>query len=97
MSDSEKLIDTEEETSKKEVSGDFPSMGVDLIKKVNFKVAFFLLLIGLFLFSDIFIEKFLPTGYHEAGCANTNGTVVQLVLFVIAYICIDLLASASII
>jgi hypothetical protein len=76
---------------------DFPSMGVDLIKRINIKIAFFLLMIGLFLFSDIFIEKFLPMNYQDGtNVPNTMGTTVQLIILVLCYIVIDLLSQGGV-
>lgn len=77
--------------------GDFPSMGMDLLKRVNVKISLFLLLIGFFIFSDVFINKLLPTNYHEMGCPTNQGTMLQLTLLVLSYICIDLLVQGGII
>jgi hypothetical protein len=76
---------------------DFPSIGVDLIKKINFKVAIFLFFIGLFIFSDVFIENFLPKNNIDGYCADSQGTMIQLLLFVCLYVIVDLLAQGSII
>jgi hypothetical protein len=99
--DSETLVETmpAKAAQKQEVTGecngDFPSMGVDLVKKVNFKVAIFLFLIGIFIFSDIFIEKILPKKYSDGNCATTQGTFIQLLLISFSYIIIDLLVSGG--
>ena len=51
MSDSETLtedtdvLNCKTNTNNKSTDSDFPSMGVDLLKKINFKVAFFMFLI----------------------------------------------------
>jgi hypothetical protein len=96
MSDTETLDNTNEKQQPTN-NGDFPSMGMDLMKKINIKISLFLFLIGFFIFSDVFINKVLPPNYHEMGCPTNNGTIVQLLLFVFAYICIDLLAQGEII
>ena len=76
---------------------DFPSMGVDLLKRINFKVSLFIFLIGLFILSDIFIDKFLPVSYQDGtNCPNSSGTVVQLIILVICYIIVDLLVQGGI-
>lgn len=98
--DCESLVDVpdEKESCEPTIGGenDFPSMGVDLIKRVNFKVAFFLLLLGVFLFSDLFVENILSAKYRDADTPNTMGTTVQLVVFVLAYVIIDLLVQGGI-
>jgi hypothetical protein len=75
---------------------DFPSMGVDLLKRINFKVSFFLLLMGMFLFSDLFVDNVLTAKYKDIDTTNTAGTTVQLVVLVLAYIVIDLLVQGGI-
>jgi hypothetical protein len=77
--------------------GDFPIMGMDLMKRINFKIATFLFLIGFFIFSDVFINKLLSKEYHEMGCPTSQGTMVQLLLLVVSYILIDLLAQGGVI
>jgi hypothetical protein len=104
MTDTETLTDVISDkkpvkaTEPDETNSDFPSMGVDLIKRINVKIAVFLLIIGLFVFSDIFIEKFLasPNFQDGTGCTNTTGTSVQLIILVLSYIVIDLLSQGGI-
>lgn len=96
-SDSETLIESKNvEKHNEEVHGDFPSIGVELIKKINFKIAIFLFLIGIFIFSDVFIENFLPKNVVDGYCADSKGTVIQLLIFVLLYIIIDLLVQGNI-
>jgi hypothetical protein len=76
---------------------DFPSMGINLIKKVNYKISIFLFFIGIIIFSDFFIENFLPKNAVDGNCANTQGTMIQLMAFVISYILVDLLAQGEVI
>lgn len=74
----------------KDSCDDFPSIIMDITKKINFKLAFFLYIAGLIIFSDIFIENVLPSSMVDGICTNTKGTMVQLLLLVISYIIIDL-------
>lgn len=76
---------------------DFPSIGVDLIKKINFKIAIFLFFIGLFIFSDVFIENFLPKNTIDGYCTDSKGTMIQLLIFVFMYLVVDLLIQGGII
>jgi hypothetical protein len=96
MTDTETLISSPDSPQVDQQQSDFPSMGMDLLKRVNFKVAFFLLLVGVFIFSDFFLDNALSNKYQEAGCANSQGTMVQLVWFVLAYIAIDLFVQGGI-
>ena len=77
-------------------NNDFPSMGVDLVKKINFKVAFFLLLVSMLIFSDVFMENIIPTKYSMGGVPDTKGTMIQLLMLVMAYIVIDLMVKGEI-
>jgi len=102
-SDSETLLNDNAKLGNKtgknteSAESDFPSMGVDLLKRINFKVSLFLFLIGLFILSDIFIDKFLPVSYQDGtNCPNSSGTVVQLIVLVICYIIVDLLVQGGI-
>lgn len=96
--------DTETFSSKKkyssyeDVEDDFPSMTMDLIKNINWRVAMFLFVIMIFVFSDTFIETFLIgfDGSVEGDCATTKGTTVQIILVVIAYIIIDIMVKNKI-
>jgi len=98
MADTETLETTK--TKKKCVNrdelSDFPSMGVDLIKKINFKVALFIFLIGIIVLSDVFIEK-LPADYQDGtGNPNTKGAIAQLSVITVFYIIVDLLVQGNI-
>ena len=95
MSDSESL-DSNTQNTDSVPDNDFPGMGVDLIKKINFKVAFFLFLLGVFLFSDVFMNNCLSDSLHEGGVINTKGTLTQLIIFALSYIVIDLLVQGDI-
>lgn len=75
---------------------DFPRIGIDLIKKISFKTSIFLFLAGLFIFSDMFIENFLPKTMVDGLCADSKGTSIQLLVLVIVYILIDLLVRGGI-
>ena len=74
----------------KDSCDDFPSIFMDITKKINFKLAFFLYIAGIIIFSDIFIENVLSSSMVDGICANTKGTMVQLLLLVISYIILDL-------
>jgi hypothetical protein len=99
MSDSETL---DNKKPKKEIKSeskdeDFPSMSMNLVKRVNYKISIFLFFIGIIIFSDFFIENFLPKNAVDGNCANTQGTMIQLMAFVIMYILVDLLAQGEVI
>ena len=71
----------------------------DFFKKINFKVGIFLLLFGIFIFSDMFIESVLTklNGTTEAAETTTKGTIIQLLIFVLFYLFIDLMVQGNII
>jgi hypothetical protein len=75
------------------------NMTWDFFKKINFKVGIFLLLFGIFIFSDMFIESVLTklNGTTEAAETTTKGTIIQLLIFVLFYLFIDLMVQGNII
>ena len=77
---------------------DFPSICIDLTKKINFKVAFFLLIVGFFLFSDVFVNTFLCKFKNTVigDCPTSVGSSIQLIIFVLLYLVIDLLVQGKI-
>lgn len=76
---------------------DFPSMFTDLIKSINWKIAMFIFLMGVFLFSDVFIESFLINFDNavEGDCATNKGTLIQLSFLTAGYIIFDLLVRGG--
>lgn len=92
--DKNKIVDTS--TYKK---SDFVEMFFSLLKKVNIKVAVFLFFIGMIIFSDLFMNnvltKFSDSLYGE--CTTTKGTIIQLLLFVLAYLTLDLLSAGGLV
>ena len=71
---------------------DFPSMATDMIKGINWKIAFFIFILGIFIFSDVFIEMCLVnfTDTIDGDCPTTKGTIIQLLFLVLGYIILDL-------
>jgi hypothetical protein len=74
-------------------------MFFSLLKNVNIKIAVFLFFIGMIIFSDLFmnnvLSKFNNSLYGE--CTTTKGTVIQLLLFVLAYLVLDLLSAGGLV
>lgn len=78
---------------------DFISMFSDLFNSINYKVAILLFIIGLFIFSDVFIETFL-IGINNAVIGDettTKGTTIQLIILTLGYIAADLMVTGNII
>jgi hypothetical protein len=75
---------------------DFPSMFVELCRRTNLRVSFFLFIIGVFILSDVFMENVLtPWGGVDIDCPNTKGSMIQLICIVLSYIVIDLLVQGG--
>lgn len=76
---------------------DFSHMLVDLFKKINVKIAIFIFLIGIFVFSDLFIEIFLNkfNGAVDGHETTTKGTMIQLMMISVSYIILDLLVQGE--
>jgi hypothetical protein len=95
--DSDSDSDSEEEVTpkKKSKKTDFMKMTGNLIGSINYKVAFLLFMIGMIIFSDIFIDGFLShiSDTVSGECPTTKGTMLQLLFMVIAYIILDLVVQ----
>ena len=76
---------------------DFSFIIFDVFRRINFKIAFVIFFIGIFIFSDIFIENVLDifSGTTEAGEVTGKGTTIQLMFLAIGYIFADLLAQGE--
>jgi hypothetical protein len=91
--------ETGEKPSKKNSRDDLGVMCTDFFSRINFKIAIFLFVFGIFLFSDLFIENVLCKikDATSADSATTKGTCIQLIILVIFYLIVDLLVGGEII
>jgi hypothetical protein len=84
---------------KKNDKSDFITIFSDLFNNINYKVAILLFILGIFIFSDSFIETFL-TGFKdsvEGDSPTTKGTMLQLIFLTLGYVMLDLMVSGKII
>lgn len=86
-------MDTLQDTSR----DDFSSMGVDLFRKLNIKVAIILFIVGIFVFSGVFTEGVLRniTGAMEGMEPTQKGIIIQLATLCILYIFIDAMVQSG--
>ena len=86
--------------SKKKVSKktDLLSISGAVLTEVNYKVSFFLFVIGVLIFSNVFVENILPSFPDTVHglCTTTKGTVIQLIFLIVAYIILDLIVKHDI-
>lgn len=77
--------------------GDFMQLTASTMYSVNYKIAIFLFFVGMIIFSDLFIEKFLSgiEGATYMECTTTKGTMIQLITFILCYIIIDLMCQGN--
>lgn len=77
-------------------TSDFPSMFMDLIKKINYKMIFFLSILCLFVFSDIFISLILTQiDGVDVDSPNNKGSIIQMMFIVVGYIILDLATQSD--
>lgn len=89
---SEPIFD-EDELSKT----DLMTVGGNIASKINYKLSIFMFIIGMFIFSDLFVESFLH-GIPDAvdgEYPTTKGTVVQLTVFCLVLLVLDLLIETD--
>lgn len=91
--DTEELIvdDTQDDPKK----SDFVKIGSDVATSLNIKIAFFLFIIGMVIFSDVFIDGVLSKmpDTVQGEITTTKGTMLQLLIFVLLYIVVDLVVQ----
>ena len=82
-------------STKKAKKSDFMKITGNLLSTINYKVAFLLFIIGIIIFSDVFIETVLSGfgGSVNGDCTTTKGTMLQLLFMVIGYIILDLIVQ----
>lgn len=78
---------------------DLIGLSGDLITSLNFKLASFVYLIGVMIFSDVFAENILSniSGIYENGEISTKGTMIQLLLLCIVILIMDLLIKTNVV
>ena len=84
--------------SKNNKKSDFMKVGGGVLIDINYKISAFLFMMGMFIFSDIFIDKIMTQfeGAVDGECTTTKGTMIQLICLVIGYIIIDLVIQYEI-
>jgi hypothetical protein len=89
----ELTIDEDVDTDLKK--SDFVKISSDTLSCLNIKVAFFLLLVGMVIFSDVFIDNILSKipSTIEGELTTTKGTMIQLMIFIILYLLLDLIVQ----
>jgi hypothetical protein len=83
--------------SKKSKKSDFVSISSRILSSINFKMAIFLFFVGMLVFSDLFIDGFLSTipDSVQGECTTTKGTMIQLTVFIICFLVLDLLVAGE--
>ena len=76
---------------------DLAGMTTSMLGRINFKAGIFIFLMGILIFSDVFIQQVLTkfNGASHDGQASTGGTVIQLIVLVLGYLIVDLLVQGS--
>jgi hypothetical protein len=91
--------DIDVEPRKNNKKTDLMKMTGNLLTNINYKVAFLLFIVGIIIFSDVFVDGVLSkfSNTVDGGYATTKGTILQLVFFVLAYILLDLITKYEVI
>lgn len=93
--DGESDISTKGNNSKDGNNTDLMKMSGNLLTNINYKVAFLLFIVGMIIFSDVFIESVIGkfSDSVDGDSPTTKGTIIQLLLIVLAYIILDLIVK----
>jgi hypothetical protein len=86
---------TSQSTRKKTDKTDLMKISGGILSNINYKMAFLLFIIGIIIFSDVFIENIIqPFGDTvDAECTTTKGTMIQLSFLTIGYLILDLIVK----
>lgn len=78
---------------------DFITLGKDLFSKVPFKKAALLALVMVLVMSTTFINTVLTriSGAVDLECTTTKGSLIQILVIVLAYIGIDIIINAGLV
>jgi hypothetical protein len=93
MSDTETI---EYEKKESERHDDFPSIGMELFKKIHIKTAILLFIASVIIFSDFFVANVIPKSMVNIDMPDNKGTLLQLLLLTLTYIVIDLLVQGKV-
>ncbi len=76
---------------------DLMSISGSIISKINYKISIFLFIVGMILFSDVFINSVLSKIPNSVSgeCTTTKGTVLQLTILCLFYLTADLFSQAG--
>lgn len=75
-----------------------PQIIANFLTEINWKVAICLFFMGLFVFSDMFIDVILRQfeGSVDGIVPNTKGTTIQVTLLVLFYVIVDTMVRLQI-
>ena len=76
---------------------DFVSMIGRVFSSINFKMCLFLFFAGMLIFSDLFIDGFLSRcdGCVDGICTTSKGTMIQLIIYILCFVVLDLLIKGE--
>ena len=95
----EKCGNDDNQSSKRTHRDDLGGMVSDFFGRFNVKIAIFIMIFGLFIFSDLFIENVLLhiKDATSADTTTTKGTMIQMLIIVLFYLVIDMLVQCEVI
>jgi hypothetical protein len=86
------------ESAKHNTDGDdFPSMVKHLLYNVNWKLGIIVFILGFILFSNLFVDNVISKFPNtiDAGIVNTKGSIIQLILYVIILLTVDIMIRGN--
>lgn len=85
--------DIDDNNKKNNDKTDLVAVSGNLVSNINYKLALFMFALGMFLFSDLFINGILSkiSSSVEGECPTTKGTIIQLTIFCLLMLVLDIL------
>ena len=77
---------------------DFVTISSDIFSNINIKLGLIMFLLGLFIYSDIFIDLFFSENSNtlDGETPTTKGSIIQLTIFCLLLLVVDLLINYKI-
>ena len=93
------ILDDDCVDDENENKSDFVALSGNILSNINYKLGIFIFIIGIFLYSDLFVDSILNSfpGAVDSNYPTSYGTIVQLTIYTLILIVLDLLIKYEII
>ena len=85
-------IDCDQQTEPKNQKSDFVKVSGNILSNVNLKLGFFLFVISMLIFSDLFVNNVMSgiDGAVSGEYCTSKGTIIQITILIVCFLVLDL-------